>query len=165
MIWLPTFIRLRNVVIIILVANTPLCPSSSPLVFLVIPSPLSLCESTVSIWRKNTRFPGGADSRVHLQRRRPAIDPWVGQIPGEGNWQATPVFLPGKSHERRSMTGDSPCGGRVGHNWATSLSRWNLSLSNIHPKYSIKMWSVELPLSVVIPAMVFACYVPMGNHS
>ena len=38
-------------------------------------------------------------------------------------WQATPVLLPRKSHGRRSLVGCSPWGRRVGHDWATSLSR------------------------------------------
>ena len=38
-------------------------------------------------------------------------------------WHPTPVLLPGKSHGWRSLVGCSPRGrGRVGHNWATSLS-------------------------------------------
>ena len=38
-------------------------------------------------------------------------------------WHPTPVLLPGKSHGRRSLVGCSPWGsGRVGHDWATSLS-------------------------------------------
>ena len=38
-------------------------------------------------------------------------------------WQPTPVFLPGKSHGRRSLVGCSSMGSpRVGHDWATSLS-------------------------------------------
>ena len=28
-----------------------------------------------------------------------------GRSPGEGNWQPTPIFLPGKSHEQRSLAG------------------------------------------------------------
>ena len=30
------------------------------------------------------------------------------------NWQSTPVFLPGKSHEQRSMAGFSPGGSHKG---------------------------------------------------
>ena len=37
-------------------------------------------------------------------------------------WHPTPVFLPGKSHGRRSLVGSSPWGRWVGHDWATSLS-------------------------------------------
>ena len=40
-------------------------------------------------------------------------------IPWRRKWQPTLVFLPGKSHEQRSLAGYSPCGCRVGHNLAT----------------------------------------------
>ena len=36
--------------------------------------------------------------------------PVLGRSPGERKWQLTPVFLPGKSHERRSLIGYSPWG-------------------------------------------------------
>ena len=44
-----------------------------------------------------------------------------GKIPWRRKWQPTPVFLPGESHEPRSLVGYSPRGSRVGHDWATSL--------------------------------------------
>ena len=36
--------------------------------------------------------------------------PWVSKIPWRRKWQPTPVFLPGKSHGQRSLTGYSPRG-------------------------------------------------------
>ena len=36
--------------------------------------------------------------------------PWVGKIPWRRKWQHTPVFLPGESHEHRSLSGYSPWG-------------------------------------------------------
>ena len=36
------------------------------------------------------------------------FDPWVGKIPWRRKWQPIPVFLPGKSHEQRSLVGYSP---------------------------------------------------------
>ena len=36
--------------------------------------------------------------------------PLVGKIPWKRKWQPTPVFLPGKSHEQRSLAGYSPWG-------------------------------------------------------
>ena len=36
------------------------------------------------------------------------FDPWVGKIPWRRAWQSTPVFLPGESHEERSLAGYSP---------------------------------------------------------
>ena len=52
-------------------------------------------------------------SRICLEcrrRRRPGLDPWVGKIPCRRAWQPTPVFLPGESHEQRSLAGYSPQG-------------------------------------------------------
>ena len=40
------------------------------------------------------------------------FDPSVGKIPWRRAWQSTPVFLPGKSHERRSLVGYSSRGHR-----------------------------------------------------
>ena len=38
------------------------------------------------------------------------FDHWVGKIPWSRAWQPTPVFLPGESHEQRSLAGYSPWG-------------------------------------------------------
>ena len=38
------------------------------------------------------------------------FDPWVRKIPWRRKWQPTPVFLPRKSHGRRSLVGYSPPG-------------------------------------------------------
>ena len=50
-------------------------------------------------------FPSGSDSE---ECRRPGFDPWVKKIPWQKEWQHTPVFLPGESHERKSPAGYSP---------------------------------------------------------
>ena len=58
---------------------------------------------------------------MHLQYRRwrrHRFDSWVGKIPWRRAWLPTPIFLPGESHEQRSMAGYSPEGCRVGHNWS-----------------------------------------------
>ena len=39
---------------------------------------------------------------------RPGFDPYVGKIPWRREWPPTPVFLPGKFHEQRSLVGYSP---------------------------------------------------------
>ena len=42
-------------------------------------------------------------------RNLPArFDPWVRKIPQRRKWLPTPVFLLGKSHGQRSLTGYSP---------------------------------------------------------
>ena len=45
--------------------------------------------------------------------------PGSGRSPGEGKWQPTPVFLPGKSHGQRSLVGYIHGVSRVGHNLVT----------------------------------------------
>ena len=48
--------------------------------------------------------------KICLQCRRPEFNPWVRKLPCRREWQPTPVFLPGKSHEQRSLVGYSPWG-------------------------------------------------------
>ena len=48
--------------------------------------------------------------RVCLQCGKLGFNPWVRKIPWKREWQPTPVFLPGKSHEWRSLAGPSPWG-------------------------------------------------------
>ena len=67
------------------------------------------------------RWCSGKESRCQCRRhKRRGFDPWVRKIPWRRKWQPTPVFLPGKSHGRRSLVGYSlwSCK-RVGHNLAT----------------------------------------------
>ena len=44
------------------------------------------------------------------QCRRCEFSPWVRKMPWRREWQPTPVFLPGESHEQRSLAGYSPGG-------------------------------------------------------
>ena len=47
---------------------------------------------------------GGSDGKESkCQCRRCRFDPWVGKIPWRRERQPTPVFLPGESHEQRSL--------------------------------------------------------------
>ena len=51
-------------------------------------------------------FPGGSEcneSACNAGDRRLGLDPWVREIPWRREWLPTPVFLPGKSHEQRSL--------------------------------------------------------------
>ena len=69
------------------------------------------------ITNENTGFPAGSvvkKKKICLQwwRCKCGFDPWVGKIPWRRKWQPTPVFLPGKSHGQRSLTGYSPLGCR-----------------------------------------------------
>ena len=54
------------------------------------------------------------------QSKRGGLDPWIRKIPWRKKWQASPVFLCGKSHRQRSLMGYSPWGHkRVWHDLAT----------------------------------------------
>ena len=54
------------------------------------------------------------------QFRKLEFNPWVGKIPWRSKWQATPVFLPGKSHGQRSLVGlQSTESQRVRHDLVT----------------------------------------------
>ena len=54
------------------------------------------------------RWHRGKESACQCRRRK--FDPWIGKIPWSRKWQPTPVFLPGKSHQNRSLVGYSPWG-------------------------------------------------------
>ena len=65
-------------------------------------------------------FPGGSGL---LQYGTPRFDPWIGKIPWRREWQHTPVFLPGKSHEQRSLAGYCSIAGII---WVISNFGLNL---------------------------------------
>ena len=53
----------------------------------------------------------GKESTCQYRRhKRRKLDPWVGKIPWRRKWQLIPVFLPGKVHGQRSLSGYSPWG-------------------------------------------------------
>ena len=56
-------------------------------------------------------FPGGSEVKASACNAGDlgSIRGW-GKIPWRRKWQSTPVFLPGESHERRSLVGYSPRG-------------------------------------------------------
>ena len=63
-----------------------------------------------------TAFPGGSDSKESACNAGDlALILDSGRSPGEGNWHATPVFLPGEFHGQRRLAGYSPWGHKVGH--------------------------------------------------
>ena len=59
-------------------------------------------------------FPGGTSGKEptcqYRRRKRHGFDPWVEKIPWDRTWQPISVFLPGKSHEQRSLVDYSPWG-------------------------------------------------------
>ena len=63
---------------------------------------------------------------------RPRFDPWVGKISWRRKWQPTPVFLPGKSHGRRSLVGYCPWSRRESD--TTEQLHFHFSLSSSGPR-------------------------------
>ena len=55
-------------------------------------------------------FPGGMTLKNLPVNARCRFYLWVRKIPWRRKWQATPVFLLGKSHGQRSLVGSSPWG-------------------------------------------------------
>ena len=57
-------------------------------------------------------FTGGSDSKEYTcqcrRGKRHGFDPWVRKIPWRRKWLPTPVFLPRKSHEQRTLAGYRP---------------------------------------------------------
>jgi len=60
---------------------------------------------TTQLARGVKNLPGHA--KRHKGHR---FDPWVRKIPWRRKWQPAPVFLSGKSHGQKSLTGYSPWG-------------------------------------------------------
>ena len=89
--------------------------------------PLSLIIDVLSLGL--SRWCSDKESASQCKRLRCGFDPWVGNIPWWRKWQPTPVFLPGKSHGRKSLVDSSPWGSqKVGHDWACKLflNSWKL---------------------------------------
>ena len=59
-------------------------------------------------------FPGGTSGKEPTcqcrRHKRYRFHPWIRKIPWRRAWHPTPVFLPGESHEWRSLLGYSPWG-------------------------------------------------------
>ena len=65
------------------------------------------------------------------RHKRCRFNPWVRKIPWSRKWQTTPVFLPGKFHGQRSLTGYSPWGWKeldTTEQWHPSCA-WDYGLS------------------------------------
>ena len=76
-------------------------------------------------------FPAGASGKEPAcQSRRHktlGFDLWVRKSPWSRAWQPTRIFLPGESHEQRSLVGYSPKGSKKSdmtecrHTWAFKI--------------------------------------------
>ena len=71
------------------------------------------------------------------------FDSWTRKIPWRRKWQPTPVFLPEKLNEQRSLAGCSPYGRRVGHDLATEKQHSNYM-------YSCIVQIIELKLVLIL---------------
>ena len=73
-----------------------------------------LSDWTKLNWCPIAGFPGDASGKEPTcqcrRHKRCRFSPWVGKIPWRRARQPTPVFLPGESHEQRSLVGYSPWG-------------------------------------------------------
>ena len=59
----------------------------------------------------DTRWCSGKESTCQCRRHKKCrFDPWVRKIPWGRKWQPTPVFLPEKFHEQRSLADYSAWG-------------------------------------------------------
>ena len=66
-----------------------------------------LCVPTFMMVYGSGGLPWWLSGKECLQCRRHGIDPWVEKMSWRREWQATPVFLPGKCYGQRSLTGYS----------------------------------------------------------
>ena len=71
-----------------------------------------ILKCKVNICTHTQGFPGSSvvkESACQCWKHKThGFDPWVVMIPWRRKWQPTPVFLPGKSHEQRTLSGYSP---------------------------------------------------------
>ena len=65
---------------------------------------ITLDDSVAGLPRWRCGKESACQCRRHMRHR---LDPWVGKIPWSRKWHLTPVFLPGKFHGQRSLTGYS----------------------------------------------------------
>ena len=81
------------------------------------------------------------------QCRRLGFDPWVGKIPWSRKWQPTPVFLPGESHEQRSLVGCSPWGHKELDRWVTEHA--HTTYNKLHMLKMYKLINFDTPKKTV----------------
>ena len=91
-----------------------------------------------------TGFPGGTsgnESTCQCRRpKRPRFHLWAGMISWSRQWHPIPVFLPGKSHEQRSLVGQV-------HGVAKSDMSGRLSTDALH---TVSMFHAQFPRSTCL---------------
>ena len=95
-------------------------------------------------WCGLPRWLGGKESACpYGTHGRLGFDPWVRKILWRRKWQATPVFLPGKSRRQRSLAGYSTQGSKksdmterrsTSKSWFTMLCKFQIH-SKVIPSY------------------------------
>ena len=91
------------------------------------------------------RWFSGQESVCQCRRpRRCGFSPWFVKIPWRRNWQPTPVFLPGKSHEQRSLMGYHPWGQK-------ELDMTQRRSTHTH----LSLWSSLSPLPIPVLSHLF----------
>ena len=80
----------------------------------------------------NMGLHGGNESACQCRRcKRCGFDPWVRKICWIRKWQSTPVFLLGKSNEKRSLVGYSPWGCRKSYTTEHSTAKEEITTNRI----------------------------------
>ena len=75
-------------------------------------------------------FPGGSDGKESACNSGELGSSLGWEDPWRRAWQPTPVFLPGKFHEQRSLVGYCP----YGHKELDTIELLTLALSYLHQK-------------------------------
>ena len=109
---------------------------------------IALCElilDGISRWLgdKESAYPMQGVHEMQVQSLE-WEDPW------RRKWQPTPIFLPGKSHGQKSLTGHSSWGSqRIKHDWAYTIvlyyavlrERWEADFSSVFSWQCANSWS------------------------
>ena len=101
-------------------------------------------------------FPGGSVVKnLSANAADTSFNPWVGKIPWRRKWQPTPVFLPGKSHEQRSLADYNPWGcKRVRHSLVTKTTTQSLWVRS----WVWLTWSSDSGALASVQSSVGCCY-------
>ena len=74
-------------------------------------SPALTSPSQTVAYKDNHLWKTRASLMAQMVKNLTAMqETWVGKMPWRREWLPTPVFLPGKSHGQRNLTGYSPWG-------------------------------------------------------
>ena len=86
--------------------SSQICNSTSGLWALVTDPPQVIVTKYLIIWCQGIGWSLHPTTLQEIQETR--AHSWVKRIPWRREWQPTPGFLPGKSHQQRSLAGYSP---------------------------------------------------------